>query len=417
MEATVICLDNSEWMRNGDFAPSRLISQSDAAILMCTSKINQNPESAVAVISMAGKGPKVLITLSNDDGKLLNAISSVQIEGKSDILSTLQLAQLTLKHKQNKSQKQRIILFVGSPVSSTKNDLVRIGKRLKKNNTAVDIVSFGETVENAEKLQSFHDAVDNNDNSALLSVPSGPHNLSDFLRSFPSILNANSSSSSSSGGDNFMGVDPQTDPELAAALRMSLEDYEKESPATDSNNNDNNKTENKTTESNDSNPMAMDLDMDDELQKAIKLSMMEFNDNSTNENDTEKKEEEEEAPVPDAMEFDDDDDANLYDADDADDNDLYDDLDEEAQLALAMEMSMNSTIKEDKPKEEEEETEEKGPDSAALVDDALNDPSFMDSIFDNIEGVDASDPLIQSTIKDLNKNDSDSKKDDENKSN
>lgn len=49
-------LDNSEWMRNGDFAPSRLISQSEAAILLSTKKTNQNAESAVAVISMAGKG-------------------------------------------------------------------------------------------------------------------------------------------------------------------------------------------------------------------------------------------------------------------------------------------------------------------------------------------------------------------------
>ena len=49
-------LDNSEWMRNGDFGPSRLISQNDAAILLSTRKIDQNAESAVAVISMAGKG-------------------------------------------------------------------------------------------------------------------------------------------------------------------------------------------------------------------------------------------------------------------------------------------------------------------------------------------------------------------------
>lgn len=78
-------------------------------------------------------------------------------------------------------------------IHSCKKELVRIGKRLKKNNTAVDVVSFGETMENEEKLQNFHDAVNNNDNSALLTVPSGPHNLSDYLSSFP-VLNSGAGS-------------------------------------------------------------------------------------------------------------------------------------------------------------------------------------------------------------------------------
>lgn len=30
LESTMICLDNSEWMRNGDYAPNRLAAQQDA---------------------------------------------------------------------------------------------------------------------------------------------------------------------------------------------------------------------------------------------------------------------------------------------------------------------------------------------------------------------------------------------------
>lgn len=36
--------------------------------------------------------PKVLVTLCNDDGKLMNSISSVQTEGTIDVLGSLQLA-------------------------------------------------------------------------------------------------------------------------------------------------------------------------------------------------------------------------------------------------------------------------------------------------------------------------------------
>lgn len=42
-------------MRNGDVLPTRFDAQNDAANLISTSKVDSNPESTVAVISMAGK--------------------------------------------------------------------------------------------------------------------------------------------------------------------------------------------------------------------------------------------------------------------------------------------------------------------------------------------------------------------------
>jgi hypothetical protein len=62
--------------------------------------------------------------------------------------------------------------------------LVKIAKKLKKNNVAVDIVSFGCEEENAEKLEAFHSAVANNDNSHLVTVPPGTI-LSDMLFGTP----------------------------------------------------------------------------------------------------------------------------------------------------------------------------------------------------------------------------------------
>ena len=40
LETTVICLDNSEYMRNGDYAPTRLESQQDAANLVVNDRMN-----------------------------------------------------------------------------------------------------------------------------------------------------------------------------------------------------------------------------------------------------------------------------------------------------------------------------------------------------------------------------------------
>lgn len=48
-------IDNSEWMRNGDYAPSRFEAQSDAVNLLFSAKTQSNPENMVGLISMGGK--------------------------------------------------------------------------------------------------------------------------------------------------------------------------------------------------------------------------------------------------------------------------------------------------------------------------------------------------------------------------
>jgi hypothetical protein len=45
--------------------------------------------------------------------------------------------------------------------------LLQIGKLLKKNNVAVDVVSMGELEENTEKLTEFVKAVNSNDNRCV----------------------------------------------------------------------------------------------------------------------------------------------------------------------------------------------------------------------------------------------------------
>ena len=37
-QATMICIDNSEWMRNGDYSPNRFLSQAEAVNLICGAK-------------------------------------------------------------------------------------------------------------------------------------------------------------------------------------------------------------------------------------------------------------------------------------------------------------------------------------------------------------------------------------------
>uniref|UniRef100_A0A8C5IF91 VWFA domain-containing protein n=1 Tax=Junco hyemalis TaxID=40217 RepID=A0A8C5IF91_JUNHY len=53
LESTMVCVDNSEYMRNGDFLPTRLQAQQDAVNIVCHSKTRSNPENNVGLITLA----------------------------------------------------------------------------------------------------------------------------------------------------------------------------------------------------------------------------------------------------------------------------------------------------------------------------------------------------------------------------
>jgi 26S proteasome regulatory subunit N10 len=117
LESTIILIDNSEWTRSGDYAPSRFAAQADAVNLLAGAKTQAHPENTVGVLTMAGKTPRVLVTPTPDLGKVLNCMNDVEIDSECNYSASIQIGCLALKHRQNKNQRQRIVMFVGSPIS------------------------------------------------------------------------------------------------------------------------------------------------------------------------------------------------------------------------------------------------------------------------------------------------------------
>ncbi|XP_023754254.1 26S proteasome non-ATPase regulatory subunit 4 homolog isoform X2 [Lactuca sativa] len=184
---------------------------------------------------MAGKGVRVLVTPTSDLGKILACMHGLEIGGEMNLAAGIQIAQLALKHRQNKKQQQRIIVFAGGPVKYDKKVLELIGKKLKKNSVALDVVNFGEEDESkSEKLEALVAAVNNNDSSHIVHVPAGSNALSDVLLSTPIFTGdgeggsgfAAAAAAAAAGGVSGydFGVDPNLDPELALALRVSMEE-------------------------------------------------------------------------------------------------------------------------------------------------------------------------------------------------
>lgn len=51
------------------------------------------------------------------------------------------------------------MVFVGSPLEDTQENLVKLGKKLRKNNVLIDVVTFGEEgISNDDKLNALVEA-------------------------------------------------------------------------------------------------------------------------------------------------------------------------------------------------------------------------------------------------------------------
>jgi 26S proteasome regulatory subunit N10 len=258
LESCMILLDNTEYMRNGDYIPTRLEAQQDAANLLVGAKTQSHPESTVGISA----GTELLVSPTEDVGKILNAVHGLKIShhggaaaaavmvdkkpsGNSDVTAAIQVASLALKHRRNKNGAQRIVLFVGSPLTGIEGRaLAKAGRQLKKNNVAIDVVIMGEVEDNEDKLKELVDAANGRTEEGtertchLVTIPAGVL-PSDVLASSPIVHGGSGGSAFAAsaaaaaagagagdfggGGPNafaeFGGVDPNMDPELAMALR------------------------------------------------------------------------------------------------------------------------------------------------------------------------------------------------------
>lgn len=110
-----------------------------------------------------------------------------------------------------------------------------LAKKMKKSTIDIDFVLFGDLDDDEvqKKLEAFNNVVKSSESSHMVVIPPSGKLLSDQLISSPIMLGANAGAGSGGGaesgggeGGDFGGFDfdPSADPELALALRMSMEE-------------------------------------------------------------------------------------------------------------------------------------------------------------------------------------------------
>ncbi|KAF7995383.1 hypothetical protein HCN44_006490 [Aphidius gifuensis] len=374
LESTMICVDNSDYMRNGDFLPTRLQAQQDAVNLVCHSKTRSNPENNVGLITLAkndaSSSVEVLATLTSDVGRILSKLHQVQPNGNLSFITGIRIAHLALKHRQGKNHKMRIIAFVGSPVELDEKELVKLAKRLKKEKVNVDIISFGEEILNNDVLTAFINALNGKDGtgSHLVTVPPGPH-LSDALISSPIIQGEDGMGGAGMSGASFeFGVDPNEDPELALALRVSMEEQRQRQ--------EDEARRAQTTEPAVEKPETIKEAPNDEamLKRALAMSM-----------DSTEEVADVPEPIPPVVAAA----ANVPD---------FSHMTEEEQIAFAMQMSMQDHSDFEPVKEEAMEVED---DYAGV----MSDPIFLQTVLESLPGVDPQSEAVRQAVSSLQSKD------------
>lgn len=262
---------------------------------------------------MAGKRVETPVTLTNDVSKLLKCFKEINLSGESDFVTAVNISMLLLKHRQNKNQKQRILMFVVSPIKNSIDELVLLGKKLKKNNIAIDIISFGNVDVNHEPLLQLQSNANNSNNSNLLEVTPDQYVIDslfispilndnlfeDHNQNIPpsneNIVNNNNNTNNASStitNNNNQGGISQFERDINLAIQQSIEEEERRKKAAEETNNPNKDAGTEVQNNTNNNNNNIDIDEEDlanELEKARLMSIKEHENNIKQEKDKEKK--------------------------------------------------------------------------------------------------------------------------------
>eukprot|EP00924_Labyrinthula_sp_SR-Ha-C_P002821 snap_masked-scaffold_13-processed-gene-7.10-mRNA-1 protein AED:1.00 eAED:1.00 QI:0/-1/0/0/-1/1/1/0/303 len=224
-EDTMICMDTSEWMRNGDYPNSRMQSQYEAIEALITSKKNASPENMVGLVALSSQsslGVELIcsltpVTKSFKVGKAAKAVSKLQDipNSTANLVTGLKVAKLAFNFRPNQNIPKRIVVFLGSPLNpDNPKGLAQLANALGKNKVSVDIVCMGENDFNRKILAPITEAANPRIRWHAMFVEPGNY-----------VDEALSSSEIAGGSSAFADAD---DPELAEALRISWEEAQRE---------------------------------------------------------------------------------------------------------------------------------------------------------------------------------------------
>lgn len=213
----MLLIDNSFYTRNSDAIPSRFQAQLEGVTSIVNFKSNDNPETSFGAMYMSGKGKQILMTPTNDPAQIFAQFSKIPVNDFAGLTRSIQIARLAMKHRVNKNQHERLVIFIASAIRDNPEDLYVLARNLRRDGTNVDLINIC-CPENAEILKNFHDIVNVEGESRLINYFGGVSRLNDALKE-GGVLGGHVAADG--------GFGEETDPEMEMVIRISLEEERK----------------------------------------------------------------------------------------------------------------------------------------------------------------------------------------------
>jgi len=265
---------------------------------IASQKHESNVENSVGLIALKYSGPEIILHLT-EERRWNSEMAKVKLShgrGTIPLHDAIKKARLALKHRRNIKQEKKIVAIVCSPVDAPIKTLRKVGKDLKKNGLTLDIICFGvpedEPTNTVEKLKSMVEACCSADNCHFLHVPDeNTTTLQNAVRSspiyngpgfIPAAANQQDAAPVAAAGNDGAAMDPNEDPELQWALRLSMEQYRAEAEAQNTGEQSEaapeQKAEPEAEAPADAEMEEVEEDEDEDLRKALAMSMADDDD-------------------------------------------------------------------------------------------------------------------------------------------
>ncbi|XP_071703397.1 uncharacterized protein [Rutidosis leptorrhynchoides] len=185
----MVCIDNSRWMKMKlDPVNYKYLLQSNCAKLYFRAKLKSNPKNAIGIVTMGSEHDiRELLPTSNVFEIMSHIKYGYRRGGDLNFLEVLLFCLLP----KFKGILKRILFFIGGPLNKGLEEasFVAIGKKLKEEGIALDVINFCVEEEVIRGLDAFVAAADNNNNSHIKHVlPTRYTHPLDVLCSTPEII-------------------------------------------------------------------------------------------------------------------------------------------------------------------------------------------------------------------------------------
>jgi 26S proteasome regulatory subunit N10 len=204
-DVTIALFDNSLYAQNQDYLPSRFILQKETVETIISRKLEENRENLVGIIPLAQPKLNEILTPTKQRTHLNNFLNNLELSSRTDLIKSL--VQAAHSFNQREIPDKILLVFLGSKLEDAlRSEFFAKVYELLTYGITVKIVFFGESSYSCDLFRQQIEFT----NFGCIRV--GPNE--DFCSLALSLLNGEE------------GI--ENDPELAEAIRLSLEEQNRQ---------------------------------------------------------------------------------------------------------------------------------------------------------------------------------------------